>query len=111
MLWGGRSEETQGQDEITAPAAEPFSQHGPYLMGHRVTRYMVVLGTSSASSFSIGGFSNNGGGAQGGSGGSGQIQQMASRVAVDECLVSVEVPMTTPVAVVKPIDTPRADRN
>lgn len=89
--WGGQQDVVQGQDEITAPADQLFIQSGPYLMGHRVIRYMAVLGTSSAASFSVGGFSNSGGGAQGGAGGSGQMQQMVSRVAVEECVMAQEV--------------------
>lgn len=111
-VWGGQQDVLQGQDEITAPAPEPFVQVGPYLMGHSVTVYTAVLGTSSAASLSLAGYGKEGQGAQGGGSTGGQLQQMVQRIAVRECVMAqmaaLEAVQREPVALVQPT---RQDRN
>lgn len=48
------------------------------LLGHAVTTYTSLVGTSSAGSFSLAGYGSNGNGAQGGAAASGQLQQLSS---------------------------------
>ena len=115
-VWGGQQEVLQGQDEIIAPAPEPFAQVGPYLMGHSITTYTAVLGTSSAASLTLAGFSRQGDGAQGGGSTGGQMQQLVQRVTIRECLFAQAAPAplpavqvrSEPVALVQPA---RQDRN
>lgn len=91
-VWGGQDDVLQGQDEITAPAAQPFVVVDGYLLGHIVTTYTATVGTSSAGSFSVGGYGKSGEGAQGGGAASGQLQQIVQRVVVTECLMPVAAP-------------------
>ena len=109
-MFGGR-EVVQGQDEISAPAAEPFVQIGPYLMGHRVTVYTAVIGTSSGSSASLAGFGGVGNGAQLGGSANGQRQQVTQRVTIQECVMAQAVPQPQVVLQQTLVPAPRQDRN
>lgn len=91
-VWGGQDDVLQGQDEIAAPAAQPFVVVDGYLLGHIVTTYTTTVGTSSAGSFSVGGYGKSGEGAQGGGAASGQLQQIVQRVVVTECLMPAAAP-------------------
>lgn len=119
-VWGGQSDVEQGYAEEVAPATDgngipvPFVQQDGYLMGHQVTQFVAVLGTSSAGSFSIGGFGKDGQGGQGGGAASGQLQQIVGKVAVIDCVMPSRVVAAAPVApalVAAPMPAPRADRN
>lgn len=119
-VWGGQSDVEQGYSEEVAPATDgngipvPFVQQDGYLMGHQVTQFVAVLGTSSAGSFSIGGFGKDGQGGQGGGAASGQLQQIVGKVAVIDCVMPSRVVAAAPVApalVAAPMPAPRADRN
>lgn len=66
--------------------ADPFEVRGGYLIGHQIMVMAAVIGTSTAASFSLGGFSASGGGAQGGVAASGQLQQLVKSVEVVECV-------------------------
>ncbi len=103
---GGRYDEQNGYTETLGEyldengnPAEPFIRRGPYLIGHQVTQYAAILGTSSAASFSIGG-ATTGGQAGMGAAGSGARQQLVKGLQVMECVVPVERP--APVAIVPP---------
>ena len=106
-VWGGQDDVLQGQDEVTAPAAQPFVMVDGYLLGHIVTTYTTTVGTSSAGSFSVGGYGKSGEGAQGGGAASGQLQQIVQRVVVTECLMPVAA--TAPI-VVRPVYSPEPER-
>lgn len=116
-LLGGQQDVVQGQDEIVAPAPVPFAQVGPLLMGHAVTVYTAILGTSSAASLSLAGYGKDGQGAQGGGAASGQLQQIVQRVVVRECVYAHEAVSVahTPAPIriePTPLDKPvRQDRN
>ena len=112
-VWGGQDDVLQGQDEITAPAAQPFVVVDGYLLGHIVTTYTTTVGTSSAGSFSVGGYGKSGEGAQGGGAASGQLQQIVQRVVVTECLMPQVAAVVVPQPDHKPVPAPlpRQDRN
>jgi hypothetical protein len=99
--------ETLGEylDEYGYPA-EPFVQRGGYLIGHQVTQYAAILGTSSAASFSVGGFVDSKG-LQGGAAGSGARQQLVKGLQVSECIVPVAPPPPPPAVIVTPPPAPR----
>lgn len=113
---GGQSEIIQGETQWAQPAADMFLNVGGLLIGHIVIEKTGILGTSSASSFSLGGFSNNGGGGQGGAAASGQLQQIVTHYTLRDCVIQ-----TAPVVVAAPTPAPapaspavlprRADRN
>lgn len=94
--------ETLGEylDENGNPA-EPFVRRGGYLIGHQVTQYAAILGTSSAASFSVGGFVDSKG-LQGGAAGSGARQQLVKGLQVMECVVPVALPLPAATAVPAP---------
>lgn len=98
---GGRYDEQNGYTETLGEyldengnPAEPFVQRGPYLIGHQVTQYAAILGTSSAASFSVGGFVDSKG-LQGGAAGSGARQQLVKGLQVSECLYQEPVRTVT----------------
>jgi hypothetical protein len=108
-VWGGQSAVQQGYDEVAHEAEPAFVQQGENLMGHKVTTYTAVVGTSSGGSLSLGGFGRSGDGAQGGGSTTGAMQQVVQRVTVRACVFAQEKPVVvTPVAapVVLPVGLP-----
>jgi len=89
-VWGGQSAVQQGYDEVAHDAEPSFVQQGAHLMGHSVTTYTAVVGTSSGGSLSLGGFGRSGDGAQGGGATTGAMQQVVQRVTVRGCVFAQE---------------------
>lgn len=85
-IWGGQSDVEQGADAELQSDAVPFIEVMGYMMGHQVTQYTAVIGTSSGASFSLGGFGKDGQAAQGGAAASGQLQQIVAKVQVLDCV-------------------------
>lgn len=109
--------------ETTSPAGQPFiktdTDFGTVLMGHEAYITEKTLGTSSSTSFSIGGFGSNGGG-QGGSQGSGSLTQSIKQVEIFECIYAIQQvvevkPVAHPVVEFNQVETevtrPKQDRN
>lgn len=104
--FGGQYDVVQGQDTDTVMAQGADGQYEPYIVigddvwGQRVDRAIGALGTSSATNFSIGGFTSKGDAAQGGAGGSGSLQQIVARSFVTDCVVGKVIkPLPVPVVI------------
>lgn len=108
---GGRYDEQRGYMETLGPwldedgnPGKPFVWRDGFMLGHVVTQYAAVVGTSSAASFSVGGFVDSKG-LQGGAAGSGAAQQLVKSLQVMECVYANPVaaaPVVTPAPVYKP---------
>lgn len=108
---GGRYEENRGYMETLGPwlnedgnPGNPFVWRDGFMLGHVVTQYAAVVGTSSAASFSLGGFVDSKG-LQGGAAGSGAAQQLVKSLQVMDCLMEIKAvaaPIVTPAPVYKP---------
>lgn len=92
---GGRYDEQRGYMETLGPwldengnIGNPFIWRDGFMLGHVVTQYAAVVGTSSAASFSVGGFVDSKG-LQGGAAGSGAAQQLVKSLQVAECLYAM----------------------
>jgi hypothetical protein len=95
---GGRYEENRGYMETLGPwldedgnPGKPFVWRDGFMLGHVVTQYAAVVGTSSAASFSLGGFVDSKG-LQGGAAGSGAAQQLVKSIQVADCLYAMPKP-------------------
>lgn len=75
------------------------------MLGHVVTQYAAVVGTSSAASFSVGGFVDSKG-LQGGAAGSGAAQQLVKSVQVSDCVYAMPA-QPAPIATPAPKPRPR----
>jgi len=110
---GGRYEENRGYMETLGPwlnedgnPGNPFVWRDGFMLGHVVTQYAAVVGTSSAASFSLGGFVDSKG-LQGGAAGSGAAQQLVKSIQVADCIYAMpkpevrEVPVPVPTVIYK----------
>lgn len=95
---GGRYEENRGYMETLGPwlnddgnPGAPFVWRDGFMLGHVVTQYAAVVGTSSAASFSLGGFVDSKG-LQGGAAGSGAAQQLVKSIQVSDCVYAMPKP-------------------
>lgn len=98
---GGRYDEQRGYMETLGPwldedgnPGKPFVWRDGFMLGHVVTQYAAVVGTSSAASFSVGGFVDSKG-LQGGAAGSGAAQQLVKSVQVTDCVYATPAPAVT----------------
>ncbi len=74
------------------------------LMGSQFWEKAAVIGTSTGSSFSLGGFGRNGDGGQGGAAASGQLQRQVSQYTVRDCIYAEEAQaQPAPVAAARPL--------
>jgi hypothetical protein len=87
-IFGGQDDVEQGYDYEVVPAAVPYKIVGGEQHGEVVTFLAAALGTSSAGSFSIGGYGKDGNGGQGGAAASGQLQQIVTRVLRRDCVMA-----------------------
>lgn len=95
--FGGQYDVEQGYEDVVTPSPNRFVEADGYLWGHKVTRFATVLGTSSAQSFSVGGYGTNSNGGQGGASASGQLQQIVKQADVEECVYATR-PVIVPMA-------------
>lgn len=110
---GGRYEENRGYMETLGPwldedgnPGKPFVWRDGFMLGHVVTQYAAVVGTSSAASFSLGGFVDSKG-LQGGAAGSGAAQQLVKSLQVMECVYATPAPYVAPIVTPAPVYKPR----
>lgn len=96
--FNGRYDENRGYMETLGPwlnddgnPGAPFVWRDGFMLGHVVTQYAAVVGTSSAASFSLGGFVDSKG-LQGGAAGSGAAQQLVKSIQVSDCVYAMPKP-------------------